>query len=292
MVVEAENIVETKSLQQSLQLKANEFRAKRDELNSQLKQLANKRNRLNNQIKQFVIEGYEHKKRRDELNLEVAEVKKNRDKLSGAYKRMMGKAKKIEQSLLGEDEYPLDKLKKDAKHIEFEQMTAVLSIKEEKKLIEQLSEIKAKISERENQINKDKEIKKIVENSRFIKDELKKQHTKVIQLAKKAQEEHEKFLDSLQKSNEISKEAKELQQKIIITKTEADRVHKEYIDLVNQIYELERKLAEINKKERKAKLDEVELQVKREASEIYKDFKSGKKLSTKDLIILQKAGLI
>jgi uncharacterized coiled-coil DUF342 family protein len=62
--------------------------------------------------------------------------------------------------------------------------------------------------------------------------------------------------------------------------------------VVNQIYELERKLAEIKKKEKKDKQDRAEEQVKKEADEIYKEFKSGKKLSTKDLIILQKAGLI
>jgi phosphoserine phosphatase len=292
MIIEVENIDETKRLQESLQVKANEYRANRDELNNQIKQLVNKRNELNNQIKQLIMEGYQHKKRRDELNLEVAEIKKKKDKLNRDYGGMIRKAQRAEQSLLNKDEYPLDKLKKDAHRIEFEQMTAVLSIKDEKKLIEQLSKLKAKISEREMQIKQDKEIRAIIKKSLFIKEELKKHHAEIIRLAKKAQEEHDKYLDSIKKSNELSKEVKELQPKIIVTKNKADKVHKEYIDLVNQIYELERKLAEMKKKDRKTKQEEVDLQVKKEASEIYKDFKSGKKLSTKDLIILQKAGLI
>jgi uncharacterized coiled-coil DUF342 family protein len=201
-------------------------------------------------------------------------------------------AKKAEQSLLNKDEDPLDKLKKDANRTEFEQMTAVLSVKDEKKLIEQLSRLKAKISERENQIKEDKEIKKIIKDSRSIKNELKKQQSEIVEHAKKAQEEHEKYLECIKKSNALGEKIKDLQPKIVVTKTKADKIHRDYISVVNQIYELERKLVEIKKKEKKAKQDRAEEQVKKEADEIYKEFKSGKKLSTKDLIVLQKAGLL
>jgi uncharacterized coiled-coil DUF342 family protein len=84
----------------------------------------------------------------------------------------------------------------------------------------------------------------------------------------------------------------EIQENIVITKIEADKVHKDFIDHVNQIHELEKTIASTEKKkEKKKKMEDVSA-AQKEADEVFERFKRGEKLSTEDLMILQKAGLL
>jgi uncharacterized coiled-coil DUF342 family protein len=98
--------------------------------------------------------------------------------------------------------------------------------------------------------------------------------------------EQVKLLDS------YSKKANELQENIVMTKIEADKVHKEFIDHVNRIHELERNISDVEKKKYKEKKLEDASLAQKEANDIFEKFKRGEKLSTEDLMILQKAGLI
>jgi uncharacterized coiled-coil DUF342 family protein len=61
---------------------------------------------------------------------------------------------------------------------------------------------------------------------------------------------------------------------------------------VNKIRELEKKISALERKEeRRRRIGDVSA-IQKEASEIFERFKRGEKLSTEDIMILQKAGLL
>jgi uncharacterized coiled-coil DUF342 family protein len=131
-----------------------------------------------------------------------------------------------------------------------------------------------------------------LEEEKIVKQKAEKQHDMVEKLAKKAQEEHEGMIDLIKRLDNMVKEVNEIQETIVMTKIEADRVHRNFIDYVDKIHDLERSISSLQqKKYRKKKSVEVATAHK-EASEIFERFKRGEKLSTEDLMALQKAGLI
>ena len=77
-----------------------------------------------------------------------------------------------------------------------------------------------------------------------------------------------------------------------MTKIEADAVHKEFIESVDTIHDLEREVTTTQEKKRKIKKVAEATTAQKEANEIFEKFKRGEKLSTEDLMALQKAGLI
>jgi uncharacterized coiled-coil DUF342 family protein len=183
-------------------------------------------------------------------------------------------------------------MKQNLRKLENEQMTQPMSPQKEKKLIETIKEVHLKIKEEEDKLNKDPKLKKAIEEEKILKQKAEKQHELVERIAKKAQEEHQSMIDLLKQLDNSVKKTTEIQEDIVLTKIEADTVHREFIDNVNKIHELEKKISSFEKKKVvKKKMEDVSAALK-QADEIFERFKRGEKLSTDDLMILQKAGLL
>ncbi len=127
---------------------------------------------------------------------------------------------------------------------------------------------------------------------KIIKQKAEKQHDTVEKLASRAQEEHENMMNLIKQLDNQVKKVNVIQETIVITKIEADKVHKEFIECVDKIHDLERKITTTHEKKRKTKKAEEVTAAHKEADEIFEKFKRGEKLSTEDLMALQKAGLI
>ena len=286
-----ETLEELVKQREELQKKANEARNKRDQLHLQSKKLILERDSLNAKIRELREQAKEHRKRRDEINERVKNAKKVRNQLNEAYEKIRMKIRALEKKrsvALGGPS--IRKLKNEVRQLEHEQMTRPMSPQNEKELIEKIAQLHLKIKEKEKALLQDPKIKKTLEEEKQIKEKAEKQHRQVEELAKKAQQEHEKMINLLKQCDQIREKINELQEKIVIVKIEADKIHNEFISYVDKIHELDRKIAE-EKKKSSIKLEDLPLSQKR-ANEIFERFKGGEKLSTEDLMILQKAGLI
>jgi len=171
-------------------------------------------------------------------------------------------------------------------------MTKPMSPQKEKKLIEVISDLHSKIKEHEEKLNKDPKLKKAVEEEKILKQKAEKQHDTVEKLADRAQEEHHKMIELVKQLENMIKKVNATQEKIVMTKIEADKVHKEFIEKVDRIHDLEREISSTKAKRRKTKKEEEKTIAHDKATEIFERFKKGEKLSTEDLMTLQKAGLI
>ena len=274
------------------QTKANELKEKRNQLHLKSKKLADDRDSLNSTIRETRNKISDHKKKRDELNERVKHAKEQRNRLNKSYTDIKRQIEGFQRKFLSVSGKNLNELKKQLRTLENEQMTQPMSPQKENKLIEVISEIHTKIKDQEALLNKDPKLKKAYEEEKIIKQKAEKQHDLVEKLATRAQEEHEGMLELIRQLDNFTKKVNVIQETIVMTKIEADTVHKEFIDCVDKIHDLERTISASQVEKRKAKKAVEATYAQKEANEIFERFKRGEKLSTEDLMTLQKAGLI
>ncbi len=287
-----ESLDDLKKNKDEFQKKANELKEKRNTLHLKSKKLADERDELNSTIRELRNKIGEHKRNRDDLNERVKHAKEQRNKLNKGYndaRRLVEQLENSQHSAMGTN---LNELKRQLRNLETEQMTQPMSPKKEKKLIGTISELHAKIKSQEQVLNKDPQLKKAVEEEKILKQKAEKQHDTVEKLAQRAQEEHEGMITFIKQLDGFVKRVNEIQEEIVLTKIEADNVHREFIEYVDKIHDLERKITTDHEKKRKRKKEEDTTTAQKEADEIFEKFKRGEKLSTEDLMALQKAGLI
>jgi len=284
-----EDLIQNKD---DFQKKANELKEKRNQLHLKSKQLADDRDSLNSTVRDIRNKISEHKKKRDELNERVKHAKEQRNKLNKSFSDIKKKIERLEKERASSSGTNLNELRKQLRALENEQMTQPMSPQKEKKIIEVISGIHTKIKEAENKLNKDPKLKKAIEEEKIIKQKAEKQHDLVEKLATRAQEEHEGMMDLIRQLDNLVKKVNTIQENIVMTKIEADGVHKEFIECVDKIHDLERNISSTQEKKRRAKKAVEATYAQKEANEIFERFKRGEKLSTEDLMALQKAGLI
>jgi uncharacterized coiled-coil DUF342 family protein len=285
-------IDDMKTQKDELQVKANEAKKKRDSLHTRSKKLALERDDLNTKIRQIRNQINDHKIKRDEYNERVKHAKEQRNELLKNHMDMRKNIKDLERTRTSTTGVNLNRLKQSLRKMETEQMTQPMSPQKEKKLIEAIKELHQKVKDEEEKINQDPKLKKAIENEKLLKQKAEKQHDLVEKIAKKAQEEHQSMIELLTQLDNLSKRTMEIQEQIVHIKIDADTVHKEFIDHVNQIHDLEKQITTTEKtKDRKRKIADVSA-TQKQANEIYERFKRGEKLSTEDLMVLQKAGYL
>jgi len=275
-----------------LQKKANELKKTRDKLHLKSKSLADERDDINSKIRDVRNKISTHKKTRDEFNERVKHAKEERNNLIKNHAETKKKIRDLERSRSSKSGLNINQLKQNLRKLETEQMTQPMSPQKERKLIETIAEMHKKIKSEEDLLRKDRKLKEAVEEEKMLKAKIEKQHESMAKLAKRAQEEHESMIELVISLDNMIKRGNELQETIVMSKIEADKVHKEFIEHVNKIHDLERKISSTEKKKYKEKKEADVSIAQKEANDIFERFKRGEKLSTEDLMILQKAGLI
>ena len=287
-----EIIDELEDKRNNLNVKAEDYKNKRERFNAETKKLAEQRDHLNDKVKKLIKEASEHRKNRDEINTKVKDAKTMREKLNRDYNELTEEVNRLKKEKLPKGGIPLGKLRAELKKIEFKQMTSVLTSDKEKELIEMLSKLQTEIRNRESLLEMNTEIQAAMTKLKESKDNAEEQHRQVSQLADTAQKEHELMVRLFEQSDTLRRDADSAQEKFIKAKMKADDQHKNHIIYIKQVRELDKIISGLRRKRRKAKVSKTKTQAKKEATDIYEKFKSGEKLSTEDLMQLQKAGYL
>jgi len=98
------------------------------------------------------------------------------------------------------------------------------------------------------------------------------------------------MLKLYEEADRARKEADSAQEKFIEAKLAADEEHREHIEHIRQVHDFDKIITGIRDKGRKARQETDDTSAKKEADEIYEKFRSGEKLSTEDIMVLQKSG--
>jgi uncharacterized coiled-coil DUF342 family protein len=262
----------------------------RDELNDKTKEWAEKRDELNYKVRGLIEEANTKRESRDKLNSEVREAKALRDEWNRKFNDLSDNAMALRREKMPKSGLSIRKFKAELRALEKKHMTSVLSADKEKALMKEMSQLDAKIKGMEREIEQFSEVKIAEKETREAKDNAENFHRKVSELAEKAQVEHDAMLKLYEEADELRKEADAAQEKFIESKLAADDEHREHIEQIRQVHDFDKLIAGIRDKGRKARREKDDTSAKKEADEIFEKFRSGEKLSTEDIMVLQKSG--
>lgn len=262
----------------------------RDELNDKTKEWAERRDDLNSQVRKLIDEANIKRESRDKLNSEVREAKAQRDEWNRKFNDLSDKAINLRREKMPKSGLSIRKFKAELRALEKKHMTSVMSADKEKALMKEMSQLDAKIKEIEREIEQFSEVKTAEKETRDAKDNAENFHRKVSESAEKAQIEHDAMLKLYEEADRARKEADSAQEKFIEAKLAADEEHREHIEHIRQVHDFDKIITGIRDKGRKARQEKDDTSAKKEADEIYEKFRSGEKLSTEDIMVLQKSG--
>ena len=250
-------------------------RAQKDEREERIAKVADEREAFNREAK-------EQRKIRDELN---SELKENLAKaIEFRDQRNEIEIKSLEWSSGKKDKIRIEaEIKKIDKIIE----TRVLDIKKENQLVKNANDLRKELAEI-------KEDDKVKEEAAELKKKSEEYHAKVVELSEQAQEAHEQMLSYFRKTDEIRTAADEAHKLFIQARKNASAKHEEFKMILSEIHVINKKLG--SNKNRKRRSDKSggssnnkkNREEKERAESIFDKFKNGKKLSTEELLLLQK----
>lgn len=268
---------------------AEKHRRQRDELNMGTRSWVEKRDALNAQVRALVEKATQHRQARDELNAKVQEAKGERDRLNRKVNELSGRLNDLKRTKSPRGGIPLHRLKKDIRGLEFRQQTSVLTAGEERALIDEMARLQAEILKREKELEKDEEIRKAITELHEARDAAEAAHKSVGELAEAAQKEHDAMVALFEQGDELRKQADGAQEEFIKTKMMADEEHRKHIEFIRQVHDYDKIIHGIQQKGHFRDMEDVGT-TKRRAEDIFERFKKGEKLSTEDLMTLQKSG--
>lgn len=271
----------------------NVYKDKRDSMNNEIKKWIEIRDASNQKVKDLLTEASKHKDKRDSINQDVKGTKEKRIELNKKVAETSKNVSTIKSEQLPKDSTrKLESLRRDIKRLEFKQMTSVLAPDKERALVDQLGKLQAELRAHEKTIEGNETFQGAVKELRDARDSAETTHKKLKDLADTAQVEHEEMMKLYEQADLTRKEADLAQKKFLDAKGAADEEHKKYIALLKQIYILDKIQLSLKGKQKKIKKTHLGAVAKKEAEDIYAKFKSGEKLSTEDIMSLQRAGLI
>jgi len=261
-----------------LEITLKKLTAERDLLNEEAKKYRQKRDDLNSQIRENLDKAIKYRDERDRVNKEVKKYKKLRDETHQKYKKMEWTSGRRDVLQIE------DEIKKLEKTIE----TRVLDIRKENELVKKVTDLRKKLQG----MQEDKESRA---EALELKEVSEGHHAKVVELSDQAQETHEKMLEYFRCIDEIRSQADETHKKFIKTREKANEIHEEVKATFGKIRKTNKSMDRVKAKERSIE-DEIvrkkNSEEKERAEEIYRKFREGKKVSTDELLLLQKHKIV
>jgi len=248
----------------------------REEFNKEAREQRKIRDELNSSLKENLNKAIEYRNERNKINKSVEEAKKARNEANNKIKNLewnSGKRNKVKIE---------NEIKKIDKIIE----TRVLDIKKENQLVKNANDLRKQLME----IHED-------ESAKAEADELRKQseeeHEKVIVLSEKAQAAHEEMLKYFRKTDDIRTAADEAHKKFVEARRNASAKHEEFKAILSDIHVINKKLGSNKPKRRKSDNKgssgaNKNREERQKAQQIFEKFKNGGKVSTEEILLLQK----
>ena len=248
----------------------------REEYNKIAKEQRKIRDELNASLKENLNKAIEYRNERNEINKAVEAAKKARNDANN-------KIKNLEWSSGKRDKIKIEnEIKKIDKIIE----TRVLDIKKENQLVKNANDLRKQLMD----IHEDESVKSEAQELKKLSEE---EHEKVIELSEKAQTAHEEMLKYFRKTDDIRTAADEAHKKFIEARKNASAKHEEFKAILSDIHVINKKLGSNKPRRRKSENKSSSggnknREEKERAEEIFEKFKQGGKVSTEELLLLQK----
>jgi uncharacterized coiled-coil DUF342 family protein len=269
-----------------------EHKNRRNELNASASKFARERNTLNNQTREFVEEAQKNKDLRDKYNQDVLDLKAQRndfnDKANVLFEEIEG-FKKEHGTLKNRG---IKELQKQIEHMEYRQQTEVFTTDKERELIEKIKQMMAQVREQEAELEQNKEMRTKVTEARDFRKLASDLHAKVTEFAELAQKHHDLMVESYRKADKSREAADAAHKSFVESQESADSEHKFFISCQKELRDYDKVISGLRKKTKKVKVTKEQKAVRKEAESLFKNFRAGEKLTTDDILLLQRSKLI
>ena len=269
--------------------KAEELRVARDELNLTSQTHAAERNELNVKAKEYMDEVHMYRDRRNGLNVEVGQIRDERNEVTEKVNSLKDNFLSLKRKRFsGQNLPPISRLRKQIQELEIKQMTTPLTTDKERVLVEEISSLQNKIKQHDDLIETDTEVLDARDTFRESENKRRELSKSMQKSRQEAQTAHHSMKDSLRLNRSTRRKADAAQRAFVKAKEKADIVHNEYIEYLRGMQEIDRMTASQGKSgslaDQKASAASAE--------DLFAKFLAGEKLSTEQLMIIQKAGML
>ncbi len=267
--------------------RADESRSRRDRLNGEARALGEERSQILDLLHEKSADAQEHRRRRDGLNADVREAKRLREEGNRKLQELADRVQTMRRERTPKTgAVALWRLKKELKELEFRHMTTALTGDQEKRLVEEMKRIEASIREQEEQLRQDPEVDRTLTELAQAREEAERHHAAVGQFAEEAQREHEAMVRLYEEVDELRRQADEVQTRLLAVKAEADEAHRAHITAIEEVRDIEKLLYAA----RGGRGPAAWAAEPPREEDFLARLKKGEKVSTEDLLELQKSG--
>lgn len=265
--------------------RADEHRAKRDTLNAEVRRLMDRRAALFDNLRAKSDEARARREERDHLNEAVREAKRGREEWNAKASALSERMREVRKAHDGRHgNVSLWRLLKD---LEFKHMTSSLSKEAEERLIGEMQRIQRNIKAQEEAFTKDPEVAKLAKDLKEAHDLAETHHKNVEEYAVAAQKNHEEMARLYEEVDKLRLEMDEVQAKILEVKAASDEAHKAHIVAIEEVRDIEKMLFAAKRRG----VGETGAEEEGNVEEgLLARMKKGGKISTEDLMALQKSG--
>ena len=268
--------------------KADESRAKRDRLNAEARATAETRSRILDELHDKSAEAQDHRRLRDTFNTQVREEKRLREEWNHKLQELGDRVQEVKRNRQPRPgAVPVWRLRKELKELEFRHMTTALTGEQEKRLIEEMKRLEAAIRDQDEQLRQDPEVEQTLKAFAEARTEAENHHAAVGKLAEDAQREHEAMVALYESVDGLRRQADEVQAHLLEVKAQADEAHRANIAAIEEVRDIEKLLYAARGGRAPQTWGEAEPP---KEEDFLARLKKGEKVSTEDLLELQKTG--
>jgi uncharacterized coiled-coil DUF342 family protein len=269
-----------------------EHKNRRNELNANASKFARERNTLNNQTREFVEEAQKNKDLRDKSNQEVLDIKAQRNEMNDKANVLFEDIEGFKKEHGTVKNRGIKELQKQIEYMEYRQQTEVFTTDKERELIDKIKQMKGQVREQEAEFEQNKEMRTKVTEAREFRKAASDLHAKVTEVAELAQKHHDLMVESYRKADKSREAADAAHKSFVEAQESADAEHKFFIACQKELRDYDKVISGLRKKTKKVKVTKEQKAVRKEAESLFKNFRAGEKLTTDDILLLQRSKLI
>jgi len=269
-----------------------EHKNRRNELNAAASKFARERNTLNNQTREFVEEAQKNKDLRDKSNQDVLDLKAQRNEFNDKANVLFEDIEAFKKEHGTLKNRGIKELQKQIEYMEYRQQTEVFTTDKERELIEKIKQMMAQVREQEAELEQNKEMRTKITEARDFRKLASDLHAKVTEFAELAQKHHDLMVEFYRKADKSREAADAAHKSFVEAQESADAEHRFFIACQKELRDYDKVISGLRKKTKKVKVTKEQKAVRKEAESLFKNFRAGEKLTTDDILLLQRSKLI
>jgi uncharacterized coiled-coil DUF342 family protein len=152
--------------------------------------------------------------------------------------------------------------------------------------------MREQVREQETELEQNKEIREKIMIAKDLRKQASEIHEHVTKLAEDAQKHHDLMVECYRKADISREEADTVHKKFVESQESADTEHKLFIEYQKELRDYDKVIGGMRKKATKKPTKtakEQNKEVRKEAEDLFQKFRGGEKLTTEDLLLLQRS---